>query len=133
MAGENAEAVRVLGEALRRGDVDTLIAGTNPDAEAHTIRSAVEGPFRGHDGTREFVRDNQENFEIFKPRYDEVEELSDGRVIAIGTLHLRGRGSGIETEVPIAAVVEFKDGLMYRYRDYGDEDAAWEAVGGRSP
>jgi len=75
------------------------------------------------------VRDNQESFEIFEPRYDEVEEMPDGRVIAIGRLHIRGRGSGAETEVPIAAVVEFRDGLMYRYRDYGDADAARAAVG----
>ena len=129
MAGENAEAVRLLADALRRGDADTLAAHTHPDAEAETLRSAVQGTFHGPEGAREFVRDNQESFEIFEPRYDEVEEMPDGRVIAIGRLHIRGRGSGAETEVPIAAVVEFRDGLMYRYRDYGDADAARAAVG----
>jgi ketosteroid isomerase-like protein len=129
VAGENAEAFRKLAGAMRVGDGDALVAGTHPDAEAVTLRSAVQGAFRGHEGVREFVRDNRENFEVFEPRYEEIEEAPDGRVLATGTLHLRGRGSGIETEFPIAAVVEFRDGLMYRYRDYGDADSARAALG----
>ena len=129
MAGENAETFRELTDAMARGDVEALVARTHPEAEAETLRSAVQGTFRGHEGTREFMRDNEENFDVFEPKYGDVEELPDGRVIAIGTLHFRGRGSGVETEVPVAAVVEFRDGLMYRFKDYGDADAARAAVG----
>jgi ketosteroid isomerase-like protein len=129
VAGPNAEAFRLLAEAMARGDADALVAGTHPEAEAETLRSAVQGAFRGHAGAREFVRDNEENFEVFEPKFTEVEEQPDGRVLAIGSLHFRGRGSGVETEVPVAAVVEFREGLMYRYKDYGDAASARAALG----
>ncbi len=50
-------------------------------------------------------------------------------MIAVGKIRIRGRGSGVETESPTAVVVEFRDGLMYRFKDYGDADAARAAVG----
>jgi ketosteroid isomerase-like protein len=112
---------------MARGDVEALIALTHPGAE--TLRSAVQGTYRGHEGAREFMRDNEENFEVFEPDYPDVEELPDGYVIAVGKIRIRGRGSGVETESPTAVVVEFRDGLMYRFKDYGDADAARAAVG----
>ena len=43
--------------------------------------------------------------------------------------NVRGRESGVETDVPTAAVVEFRDGLLWRYKDYGNARLALEAVG----
>jgi len=129
VAADKVEAFRAMADALARGDVEAVIAATHPAAEAETLRSAVQGTYRGHEGTREFIRDNEENFELFEPIYPDVEELPDGRVLAVGTIRIRGRGSGVETESPTAVVVEFRDGLMYRFKDYGDGDAARAAVG----
>jgi ketosteroid isomerase-like protein len=39
------------------------------------------------------------------------------------------RGSGIETEVPVAIVASFREGLITQLKDYGDKDEALEAVG----
>ena len=47
----------------------------------------------------------------------------------IGTLHLRARGSGIETDVPTAAIATERDGLLIDWRDYGDSKKALEAAG----
>ncbi len=50
-------------------------------------------------------------------------------MLAIGSNRIRGRGSGVETEVPSAFVIEFRDGRITRFRDYGDRQAALEAAG----
>jgi hypothetical protein len=52
-----------------------------------------------------------------------------GHVLAIGSIHVRSGASGVELDVPSAVVVEFRDGLMYRYKDYGDADLARAAIG----
>jgi hypothetical protein len=50
-------------------------------------------------------------------------------VVGIGTLRIRGRGSGIETEVPVAAVIRYRNGLMVEFEDYGNREKALEAAG----
>ena len=75
-----------------------------------------------------YVKDTSESFELFDPSYSEIRELPGDRVLAIGTIRIRSSAGGVELDVPTAAVVEFRDGLMYRYKDYGDADAARAAV-----
>lgn len=50
-------------------------------------------------------------------------------MLALGTLRVRGRGSGIETDVPAAIAATFRHGLITHLKDYGDHDQALEAVG----
>ena len=50
-------------------------------------------------------------------------------MLGIGTIRVRGQGSGVETDIPTAAIAEFRDGLLWRYKDYGDHQLALEAAG----
>jgi ketosteroid isomerase-like protein len=47
----------------------------------------------------------------------------------LGTVRIRGRGSGLETEASEQVVAEFRDGRMVRFKDYGDHSEALRAVG----
>jgi hypothetical protein len=58
----------------------------------------------------------------------DVRDLGD-RVLALGTIHMIGRGSGIEAEAPVAFVSTVRDGLTTHIKDYGDWAQALEAVG----
>jgi hypothetical protein len=93
------------------------------------IRAPIEGAYRGHTGVRRFLADNRETFESFHLSYSDIRDLGDGRLLVIGTLHLRARGSGIETDVPTAAIATERDGLLIHWRDYGDPYKAVEAAG----
>jgi hypothetical protein len=42
---------------------------------------------------------------------------------------MRGRASGVESDIPSAAIVEFRDGRMLRYKDYGDVSEALRVAG----
>ena len=51
------------------------------------------------------------------------------RLLAIGSINGRGRGGGVETDIPTAAVAEYRDELLWRFRDYRDAALALEAAG----
>jgi ketosteroid isomerase-like protein len=130
MSQENVEAFRRGTDAISRGDVVDIPELVHPDAVFEPLRSGTEGPFLGHDGMRRFIADTEEMFEVFEISYREIRDLGD-RLLAIGSIHMRARGSGVEADVPSAAVVEYRDGLLWRYKDYGDARTARSAAGVR--
>lgn len=117
-------------ETMAQGDVEGLLALTHPECEMHPLRARVEGGYRGHDGIRQFMADTGASFEIFDPSFPEVRALAADRVLAIGSLRIRGAGSGIETTVTSAGIASFRDGLMSGWVDFGDVAAARAAATG---
>jgi ketosteroid isomerase-like protein len=128
MSQQNVDAFRRGMEAISRGEVLDIPDTIHPDAVLEPLRSGTEGPFVGHDGMRRFIADTEETFEVFRISFTDVRDLGD-RVLAIGSIRMRGRESGVEADVPTAAVAEYRDGLLWRYKDYGDARAALRAAG----
>jgi ketosteroid isomerase-like protein len=128
MSQENVEAFKRGIEAGNRGDVDGVLRETAEDVVFLPARSAVEGGYHGHAGLREFLADNKTNFEVFRADLSDVRDLGD-RVLAIGTIHIRGRGGGVETDIPMAGVATYRDGKLTRWEDFRERDRALEAVG----
>jgi ketosteroid isomerase-like protein len=128
MAGENLEVFWRTVEAFNSGDVEGAVRACRADVEFLPQRAAVQGALRGHEGIREFFADNAENLDLFVTDYTDVRDLG-GRILAIGTIRIRGKGSGIETDIPSALVLDFRDGKLMRFQDYRDKSAALEVVG----
>jgi uncharacterized protein len=130
MSQENIEIVRRGFEAGNRRDVEALIEVLDPEVEWHSaLLKALEGKaamYRGHEGIREFFRDLDELFDMLHAEYPEIRDLGD-RVVGIGRIRMRGKGSGAETESPICSVVDFKNGKAIRVRTYLDPKEALEA------
>lgn len=57
-----------------------------------------------------------------------MRDLGD-RVLALGTVHIRCRGGGVDITIPAAAVVTFEGGKMTRWEDFRYRALAREAVG----
>jgi ketosteroid isomerase-like protein len=125
---ENVDAFLRDLEAFQRGDFETWIANFAEDGEFIPRRTRIQGSYRGRAGLREFLADNVENFDLFRPKYDFVHGVGD-RVIALGKTRLRGKGGGVEIEVPSALVLTFRDGKVVKFEDFGDKRKALEAVG----
>ena len=53
------------------------------------------GVFKGHEGVREWSRQVDEVFEEVHFEPDQIEDLPDERVLAVGRARFRGRGSGV--------------------------------------
>jgi ketosteroid isomerase-like protein len=128
MSRENVEAFQQGVEAIKRGNVEEVLSGVAEDVVWLAARSAVEGAYRGHAGLRKFLADNQENFELFEPDFRDVRDLGD-RVLAIGTIHIRARGSGVETDIPTAGIATYEEGKLIRWEDFRDRGLALKAAG----
>jgi ketosteroid isomerase-like protein len=116
-------------DAMNRMDESVLLAIVDEQSVFEPLRSATEGAFVGREGMRRFLADTVETFDLFKASYTDVRDLGDGRLVAMGTIRIRGRESGAESDVATAALVEFRDGVLVRYKDYGDARLALEAAG----
>src|SRR5436190_22886172 len=124
---QNAEMLRAEVAAFNRGDFEAWLETIHPDVRFAPISASIEGAYQGHEGLRRWFADNRESFEFFRVEHTDIRDLGDDRLLAIGTIHLRARGSGIETEVSTAAIATWRDGLLIDWKDYGDPGKALEA------
>jgi ketosteroid isomerase-like protein len=128
MSQKNMRVFEEAGDALSRGDIEGFLRLVDEDVVWIAARSAVEGAYRGHDGLRKFFADNDENFEVFEPDFREVRDLGE-RILAVGTIHIRARGSTVETDIPVAGIFTFRRGKLVRWEDFRERRLALEAVG----
>jgi ketosteroid isomerase-like protein len=128
MSQENVERFKRGAEAIKCGDIDLVLGEVAEEVEWIAARSAVEGVYRGHAGIRRFMADTAESFDLFEPKWHELRDLED-RVLAIGTIRVRARGSGVDTEVPTAGIATYREGKLIRWEDFRERDRALEAAG----
>lgn len=129
MPSDNLELFNRAVRAVNEDDERALLELITDDAEIFALRSVTEGPYIGPEGLRAFLADNRESFDLFRLNYEDVRDLGDGRVLAIGKVRIRGKGSGVETDVPSAQVITIRDGRIAHLHDYRDADKALEAAG----
>ena len=129
MSQENVGLVRRTMEEWNRGEISeaSIRSMYHSDVEFLPLRAATEGTYRGIAGIQKFVADTQEVFDNFEMRY-EFRDLGE-RVLAWGTIRVRARQSGIDTEIRTGGVFEFRDEKVVRWEDFGSKEKALKAVG----
>jgi uncharacterized protein len=128
MSQENVEIVRRSADALNRGDQEALLGIFAEDGVFEPLRAGVQGAYRGHEGIREFMADTVQSFDVFHVSFDDLRDLG-GRVLAIGTIRVRGRGSGVEAEVVTAGIFTLRKAHVVQFKDFGDRKQALQAAG----
>jgi ketosteroid isomerase-like protein len=126
MSQENVELVREAQDAWNRGETVVRADVWHPDVEFLPLRSATEGGYNGLSGIEPFVTDTLAVFEKFEMNY-EYADLGD-QVLAWGSIHLRARGSGVETDIQTGGLFDFRDGKIVRWEDFGSKERALEAA-----
>ena len=127
MSQENVEVVRRSADALNRSDQEALLDIFDEDGVFEPLRAGVQGAYRGHEGIREFMADTAQSFDVFHVSFDDVRDLG-ARVLAIGTIRVRGRGSGAEAEVVTAGIFTLRQDRVTHFKDFGDREQALEAA-----
>lgn len=84
--------------------------------------------YQRHDGIRKMFREVDEALSSVHVEWFEIRDLGE-RIVAIGRLRICGRGSGAETESPVAVVIDLVDKKVRRVRTYLDPPQALEAAG----
>jgi ketosteroid isomerase-like protein len=129
MSEENVELARKALEAIAARDPSRLIALADPEVEWHSFFALGErGVYRGHDGTRRYMADLDEAWEVGRPDIDDALAVGDVAVL-VGRIHYRGKGSGVESEAPAGWMFKLRDGKVLRFRAFRDPAQALEAVG----
>jgi ketosteroid isomerase-like protein len=130
MAKENVETVKRLMEAVNRRDIDTLAELTSADLQWFPVFAArVEGDvYRGREGIETFLGEVDETWEEFRPVPEDYHDLGD-RVLALGRLKTRGRGSGVPIDSPWGGLFDFQANEISHIRTYLDHDEASRAAG----
>jgi hypothetical protein len=126
---ENVDLLRRLNDGMSRGEMNEMDFRSffHPDVEFVPLRAATEGAYHGISGIERFVTDTDETFEKFEPHFEYL-DLRE-RVLVWGTIHVGARQSGIDTDIPVGAVVEFRDGKVVRLQAFDSKKNAFKAVG----
>lgn len=123
VAGKNLELARRGYDLLNRGEVDRFLTECcDPDYEFHTNVQVPSIPsvVRGHDELRDWVEQwYQDPWEgQLQMEVERIEELPDGRVLALLTLRAKGRGSGIPVDTEYAHILTFHEALCTRVEGF---------------
>jgi ketosteroid isomerase-like protein len=131
MSSDKVDLARRFGEAYNRRDVDGIFAEfVNPDFEwwPALTRAYEGGCYRGREGVERFLADTSENWEELQGVPEEFRDLGD-RVLTLGRLNGRGKGSSAPVEQPYALILDFREGRVWRVRAYFDRAEGLRAAG----
>jgi ketosteroid isomerase-like protein len=129
MSEENLELAQRMVEWFNAGNVDAMQAHSTDDVEIVPLRAAIEDTvYRGPGAAAAFAADNDESWEGL--RFD-VEAFRDAgeRVVAIGQLSARARGTGAEVNARLAMLFEFRGDRLSKARSYTDVAEGLKAAG----
>jgi ketosteroid isomerase-like protein len=127
MSQENVELMRQIVERWNAGEreIDAEIA--DPDLVVHSAMTNAE--YHGYDGLRRWMAEIDDQFEDWRLSIDQFRDASEGRLLALGTVHVRGRASGVAFDQPMAWLLTFAGDKLIELRTIPDHAEALEAVG----
>ena len=130
MSEENVEVTERANDAFNRRDVDAFMECVTSDIEFTAAMSGTVagGSLTGREGIEALFADIRDTWEDHRMVIEVIRDLGD-RVVGLGRLEGRGRGSGVSVDVPLAIVSDFRDGKVWRSRTYLDHGEALRAAG----
>jgi ketosteroid isomerase-like protein len=130
MSDENVEIVQRAIDAFNRRDLDAFMECVTPDIEYYpSLVGTIEGrSFRGREGMEQYFEDVRASWEDFRIVHDEHRDLGE-RVLWLGRMEGRGKGSGVPVDTPYWAIGDFRQGKLSCIRTYLDDGEALRAAG----
>src|ERR671939_157547 len=115
MSRANVELVRSWFDRWNAGDRETREEEIHPNAEIVTrLLGRTE---RGPEGLRRWFREIEEQFDEWFVTVEEWRDAGD-RVGALGSVRLRGRGSGVAFDAPVGLLFENQGGRLSRLETF---------------
>jgi ketosteroid isomerase-like protein len=130
MSERNVELTRRLFEVFNGRDIEAFIASCDPSIEFHSTFAAVGGAvYHGHQGLRTWHRDLEEAWgDEIRIEVEAYFDLGE-RMLAYNVLHGRGRHSGAEVTIEVAAVARWRDDLIVHFMTYVHREDALRDLG----
>ena len=124
------EIVKRAIDAYNRGDIDAYADLTTADFELFpALERTVEAvSYRGREGIETHLGNIRDTWEELHVLADEIRDLGD-RVLVLGRVEGRGRGSGVQVDEPAGFVIDVRGVKLSRVRAYLDHGEALRAAG----
>jgi ketosteroid isomerase-like protein len=112
-----------------------VIAPVAADAVEDPVESvdlrimAPHATYHGYEGVRRWMAEIDHQFDDWNVSIDEFRDASEGRLLALGTVHVRGRTNGVAFEQPMALLLAFAEGRLIELRTIPDHAQGLEAAG----
>jgi ketosteroid isomerase-like protein len=134
MSQENVEVIRRFVTALVRaqdtGDWQPVLAELDPDVEIDDLDISLDTEhYRGHDRFRRWIAVWNDAWESWRIEGLEVRPAGEDRGIALFSMIVTGKGSGIELSRQDAVVSTLRAGKITEMGYYNDQQQALKAVG----
>ena len=129
MLAENVEIVKRVIDTINEGDLDVRDELITSDFEwVPAMGTAVEGgSYRGREGLETFFGELLDTWQQYRMVADELRDLGD-RVLVLGRIEGRGKGSGVPVDAQYGMVCDLRDGRISRVRSYLDQGEALRAA-----
>ena len=85
--------------------------------------------YHGHDGLLRWMAEIDDQFSEWHSSIDEFRDAGEDRLLGLGAIHLRGRGSGVEFDQPMAWLLTFAGEQVTELTTIPDHAQALEAAG----
>lgn len=132
MSQDNVTVVRTLIDHWNAGDRDLARSSEYLDASVELegpLSSVSAEPYRGHQGIERWMRDLDEQFDVWTIDIRDVREVGN-RVVVTAMINARGRVSGAPLQLDSGSVVDFgADHRVTRVHIYPHVHDALRAVG----
>ena len=133
MSQENVEIARRAFEAVCRKpkpDFETMNALYHPDHEFVSLIQRIEGGVaRGGRGYRDWLAENDESWERWDVRLEQVRGIDGDRVLVDTTFTGLSKRGGVPVEQRSTAIVTVRSGKIVRTQLYSSVEQALEAAG----
>ena len=108
------EPVIGFADAITSGDVDAALEVCHPEIEFLSVLAVGGGAYIGHAGIRKYFEDVASAWAEWRVEVHGVEDLPDGRVEIVMTMHFRGKESGAMLSERTAHIWTLRDGRLLR-------------------
>jgi uncharacterized protein len=127
---EDVERLRRGYAAFNEGGLEAILDWLAPEIEVSDRQSVPDR--MTHVGLVGIVKLFESNLEVFDQMNFEPEEFIDvgEQILVVLRQRVRGRGSGVEVEGPVAHLWTMRDGTPVNLKIFGDKKKALEALEG---
>jgi len=127
---QNIELLRRASEAFNARDIEAFIALSDPSIEWNSQMTVPGGAvYHGHDGLRQYFRDMEDAWgDELRAEPEAYFDLGE-QTLLFYVLRGRGRQSGAEVAMPLAAVARWRDGLCAYWKAYFHREDALRDLG----
>jgi ketosteroid isomerase-like protein len=127
---QNVELHRRGMKAFNARDIEAFIALSDPQIEFHSAMTVPGGAvYHGHDGLRKWLGDLEDAWGDELRVEPEVFFDVGEHTLAFQVLHGRGRQSGADVALPVAALARWRDGLIVSFKVYAQREDALSDLG----